>query len=77
MNAELITPIAQYSPAEPSAQRNESARVASYPPGYCCMTGKKNHLQDSANPTQKQLGSSTPVCPMTCVRVKFQDLNWV
>jgi hypothetical protein len=72
MNAELITRIAQSSSSEPLAQGNESARTSIYPPGYCCMNGKKH---DSADPRQKHFGGLTLVCPMTCVRVRFQELN--
>jgi hypothetical protein len=72
MNAELITSFAQASSTEPSVQRNESARISIYPPGYCCVSEKKHGCAD---PRQKQLDSATTACPMTCVRVKIQDLN--
>lgn len=51
------------------------ARTA-YVPGYCCMNASKKTPQEGVGNGKTPEIDSTLACPMTCVRVRYQELHW-
>ena len=77
MNTALLTPVAQPVATEAVghdlAHRSNTAYVA----GYCCMNTRKKTLHDGDVLTRKKTENETALaCPMTCVRVRYQELHW-
>lgn len=77
MNTALLSPVAQPVATEVVGQELAHRSNTAHVPGYCCMTARKKMPQESHGINKKKAENESPLaCPMTCVRVRYQELHW-